>query len=180
MRNDTRRALRLGGIACFLAAAALVGCAGSEDEKDAPLVVNEVMASNQTAASDTSGEYNDFIELYNPTDQIVRLENYTISDHADEPYRFSLPASLELSGKSVLLLWADDDVEQGPEHLPFKLKRAGEGVFLSGPSGKLLDSVTFSEAPSDQSYARVPDGTGAFVWCGEPTPNGLNGEDCGP
>ncbi len=158
----------------------LVACSSSGGgAEDAPLKINELMASNTQTLADENGEFDDYIELFNPTDQDVELGGYTVSDASDNPFRYELTNELVVPAGGVLLLWADGSTAQGPAHLPFKLSRSGESALISGPSGTLLDQVDFTNAPSDESYSRNPDGTGDWAWCATPTPGKLNGAACG-
>ena len=106
------------------------------------------------------------------------LAGYFISDKADEPLRHELDPSLVVPAGGVLLLWADNDPEQGPAHLSFKLKAVGEAVYLTGPSGKIIDSVEYDAAPGDEAMGRSPDGTGSLAWCAVATPGELNQSSC--
>lgn len=151
---------------------------GLPDGGAAALFVNELMASNSLAIADDSGEYDDWIELYNGTDHAVELEGYYISDDPNDHYRKRLPAGLTIEPDGVLLLWADGQPEQGDTHLPFKLQAAAEAVYVSAPDGTLLDSVEYTMAPTDQAYARLPDGDGPFEWCAAGTPGSKNGTAC--
>jgi len=65
---------------------------------------------------------------------------------------------------------ADKSVSQGISHLPFKLSSAGEGLYLTAPDNKLVDSHEWSAAVADQSFARFADGIGAFTLARLPAP----------
>lgn len=73
---------------------------------------------------------------------------------------------------------AGDDLSLIPElgtvlpvlHSSFKLAGDGETITLTGPDGALLDSVTLPLQSEDQSYGRLPGGTGAFGYLLVPTP----------
>jgi len=51
-------------------------------------------------------------------------------------------------------------------HTNFSLKSSGETIVFSegiaGGKSKVIDSVTYPEIYSDQSYGRKPNGTGPF------------------
>jgi hypothetical protein len=47
-----------------------------------PVVINEVMASNFSTLADPQGEFDDWIELRNVTDQAVDLSGWYLSDEA--------------------------------------------------------------------------------------------------
>lgn len=145
---------------------------------DVKVAINEVVPSNKTGAIDEAGAYPDWIELYNHGAVEVSLAGFYITDNMDEPTKGALDASLKIPAGGVLLFWADGDVDQGVLHLPFNLAASGEGLFLFDPENKLVDSVEWTTANPDTAYARFPDGTGAWSWCGASTPNKANGSAC--
>jgi hypothetical protein len=151
-----------------------------ETEPGAAVVINEFMPSNATIAFDEAGGAGDFIELYNVSTMPVDLGGYFISDKLDDPQRHQLPAGLIIEPASTLLLWADDDEEDGPNHLPFNLAKAGEAIVLSDPTGLVIDSIDYVDATTDSSFARFPDGTGAWAFCTAPTPAAPNDPACAP
>ena len=59
--------------------------------QDSPLVINELMADNETALADEAGEYDDWVELYNRGQAPVQLSGYFLSDKADDPWLYALP-----------------------------------------------------------------------------------------
>ena len=142
-------------------------------------MINEFVASNQTGITDESGAAPDWMELYNLGDAEVDLAGYFVSDDPDDPYKAELPTGLSIAAGGFLLLWADGDPEEGPNHLPFNLAKAGESIVITSPMGEPLDRIDYTDAVTDVSLARVPDGTGEFVSCANPTPAASNDAGCG-
>ena len=151
------------------------------------LVVNELMASNDATLADEAGDFDDWIELFNGTGAPVSLEGLTITDDFAEPDKVALPDTVMAPG-SYLLLWADDEMEQGPLHLPFKLSAGGEDValFMDDGSGgfTLIDGLSFSAQTTDVSFGRSSGDPSSFVSFTSPTPGTENGvgiaTDAGP
>ncbi len=144
------------------------------------VVINEFVASNATGAVDEGGGTGDWIELYNLSDELIELDGFFVSDDADIPTKGLLSGGLVIEPRGTLLLWADSDIEQGPHHLPFNLKKDGESILLTSNMGDLLDSIDYENATTDSSFARVPDGTGDFAICATPTPDAGNDPACEP
>lgn len=141
------------------------------------LRVNEVMTGNDGAWVDEQGETDDFIELINTGDETLLLSDYAI---ADEPREGTMLPERELLPGKTIVLWADDEPEQGELHLPFKLGSAGSPVLLWSRDCELVDKVEVPELPRSESYARLPDGVGAFSVCRYATPERSNGDTCQP
>jgi len=140
---------------------------------NAQLVINEI-APSATLLQDAGGTYEDWVEIYNQGSSAVSLEGYFMSDDRDEPQKWQIPAGVEVPANGYLVLFADKDPEQGPDHLDFNLKKSGESVVLSDVNRALIDAVDFPRVAFRASYARKSDGT--FLLVGIPTPGSQNAE----
>lgn len=127
------------------------------------VVINEILASNAAGATDEAAEFEDWIELYNNNTTAVDLSGFYLTDDATNLIKWQIPSGTTIPANGYLIVWADEDQDQGPLHSNFKLSASGEVVVLSDPSQGLVDSVTFGAQTADTGYARVPNGTGAFV-----------------
>lgn len=128
------------------------------------IIINEVMSNNTSSATDDFGEYEDWIELYNPNDFTISLKGLFLSDRAENPRKWALPSRLILPN-SYLILYADGDQEQGELHGNFKLNKDGEylGLFDTNENyNRLIDNVLLPRLEKDYSYARIPNGYGEF------------------
>ena len=128
-----------------------------------PVRINELVADNETGATDESGEPEDWVEFYNDSDAAVDLSGYGFSDDPERPMRYTFPEGTRLGARSFLTLWVDDDEGDGDFHASFGLSRGGEALALVDAAGVIVDSVAFPELPTDSAYARRPDGAGAFA-----------------
>jgi len=72
---------------------------------NAQVVINEIVASNDTMLLDEDGEYNDFIELYNKSGASINLLDYYISDDLSNPFKWQIP-NVTIQGNSFLTLYA--------------------------------------------------------------------------
>ena len=127
------------------------------------LVINEFVASNDSGETDGEGEYEDWIELYNTTNETLSLDNLYLSDDEDDKLTYQFPVGTILEADSYLIVWCDKDEEQGDFHANFKLSSGGESIFLSYADGTILQEITYGEQTTDMSYSRSPNGTGDFV-----------------
>lgn len=127
------------------------------------VVINEVMASNAATAADDYNEYDDWIELYNPSGAAVDLSGWFLTDDAFNLYKWPFPQGTVLADGDYLIVWADEDGWQGPLHANFKLSGSGEEVRLINADSMLVDQATFGAQTTDLGYARVPNGFGPFV-----------------
>lgn len=145
------------------------------------LYINEFMASNETTIADESGNFEDWIEIYNAGSSDVNLAGYYISDDAVEPTLWQIAdtdASLTtVPAGGYLLLWADKDTDDGANHIDLKLGSGGEDIVLSLPDGTtVVDGLTFGAQTDDISYGRSSDGAADFQFFGTATPNAENVE----
>jgi len=131
-----------------------------------PVVINELMAFNTQSLTDPQGENDDWIELYNVSDQEIDLSGMYLSDNKDNLRKWAFPDNTIIPPKGYLIVWADEDGKDQTElHANFKLSKNGETVMLIDKDergNKILDSMEFGKQEKDVAYGRFPDGTGNF------------------
>ncbi|MEM9022872.1 MAG: lamin tail domain-containing protein, partial [Bacteroidota bacterium] len=143
------------------------------------LFINELMPNNVVTVADGSGDFDDWIELYNPNGAAVDIANYTISDDPSNPAKFRFdgcdPAT-EIPASDFTLVWADNETSEGALHVNFELDEVNGGwVGLWGPDGQLIDSLSYPALGADDSYGRETDGASSFViFSINPTPDAPN------
>lgn len=136
-----------------------------------PIVINEIMADNETVL-DNAGDFPDWIELLNITGAPVDLADWSLTDAPTLPRRFVFPAGTVIPANGFLLIYCDDRTNSPGLHTGFGLSDKGEtlALFNSVALGVLLaDQVAFGLQLRDRSIGRVPDVTGAFTLT-TPTP----------
>ncbi len=136
------------------------------------IYVNEFMASNHVTIADNYGEYDDWVEVYNGSGASLNLLGFHLSDTPDEPDRFTFPDTTLPDG-GFILIWCDDDAEQGPLHTTFKLDAAGEfvGLYDRLENGLVvIDTLSFGPQTTDISYGRRRDGELPWMLFPVPTP----------
>lgn len=140
------------------------------------IVVNEVQSSNKATIKDESGNYEDWIELYNKGLAYVNLSGYGLSDDQSMLFKWIFPNVL-LGPDQYLLIWASGKnraVSGSHLHTNFKLNSSGGVIVLTDPSGVKIDEVSVKELVPDVSYGRLPNGIGDFVFFDKCTPNTVN------
>lgn len=143
------------------------------------LVINEFMASNNSTITDEFGAFEDWVELYNPTEAAINLDGYFLTDDLSEPTKWAFPDTL-IASESHLLVWTDNDEEEGSMHTNFRLSRGGEdlGLFFNDNGTiQTVDAFSYTEQTTDVSFGRVTDGSTEFVLFSSPTPGSPNGMD---
>jgi hypothetical protein len=136
------------------------------------LFINEVMVDNQTVVADPQGDYDSWIEIYNANSTAMDLTGLMIG--TDDAYRFSrCMAPVMVPAMGFVMLWADDEMADGSEHLPFELLDADDLGFATKDL-TILDTVTWDSSLADVSYGRSADGAGTWVSFESSTPNASN------
>lgn len=147
----------------------------------ADLVINEFLSYNLDGWSDLQNEKEDWVEIHNRSNASVDLAGYHLSDRLNNPTKWQVPLnagdSTVVPAGGYVLLYADEDGDDGWNHMNFKLNNNGEVLVLRSPDGfSLADSVHFGASQPDQSLARLPNGTGPFEPTYDVTPEECN--DC--
>ncbi|MBP3192188.1 CotH kinase family protein [Natronogracilivirga saccharolytica] len=142
------------------------------------VVINEILASNNTTYADADGDYEDWIELYNAGSDTADLSFHGLSDDYDRPFRWTFPEGVQLAPGDYLLVWASGKDRRDPDaelHTSFSIAQAGEEVLLTHhKTGERIDHVPPTRIPSDISYGRYPDGTDNWRFFNFPTPASPN------
>ena len=145
------------------------------------LRINEFMPGNSGSIRDNFGETDDWIELFNAGQEAIDIGGLYITDDLAIPNLWEIPEtypdSTTIQSGDFLILWADDQSEQGILHIGLKIDKDGEEIGLFQELEEdmvLLDSVSFSVLDSDRSFARYPDATGDWIVFDNPTPGEYN------
>ncbi len=126
------------------------------------VVINEFMAQNTASQTDSNGEYEDWIELYNTTSTSIILDNLYLSDTPANLLKWKFPNGTTIAPNGYLIVWADEDGSQSGLHANFKLSANGEYVILSNADATMVDNIVFGAQTANIAYARNPNGTGWF------------------
>jgi parallel beta-helix repeat protein len=152
-----------------------------QSPKSFSVVLNEICPNNETIISDPAGEFEDWLELYNGSDQIFDIAGLYLTDDLGNPSKYQIISSeansTTIPPKGMLIIWLDGDLDQEGLHASFKLNAAGEelGLFYIDAGDTIqIDATQFDAVGSDKSLARLPDGTGDWIISTNPSPGQLN------
>ena len=130
----------------------------SAGEVTKEILISEVMSSNTTTIMDQNGEFEDWIEIYNPQENAVFLSGMYLTDKISNLRKWQFPQNVRIRSKQSILIWCDEDQEQGNDHTNFKLSSGGEFLAIVDNDGvTIVDSVSFPALEEDQVYAREND-----------------------
>ncbi len=143
------------------------------------LFINEFMADNDNTIEDPdeAEAYDDWVEIYNAGDITVDLGGMYLTDDAEDPTQWQIPAGVTIGPGAYLLFWADNDEDQGDTHTNFKLSADGEyfGLYdTDGNANMAIDSLAFGAQTTDISLGRCPDGGDDWTLFTAPTPGAEN------
>lgn len=126
--------------------------------KFSDVAINEVCASIQL----NDGE--DWIELYNNTENIVSLKNIFLSDNENTLEKWQFPDNTAIKPNGFIIVWADKEtLKKNNLHANFKLSADGESLFVFSKNSGMVDSISFGLQAPYKTFSRIPDGTGEFV-----------------
>ena len=144
---------------------ATTACAAEGAPSLSRLKINEIVASQTRLVTDRRGYFEDYIELFNPSDSELDLTGYTlVADDNRNSCEDPLPlVGLKIAARGFLLVWADDDGYQGLNHAPFKLAKHGGTIRLYDGTGTEVETVPYPVLEDNQAYGRAGDGCGAWA-----------------
>ena len=123
------------------------------------ILVNEIFADNGTCCLDDFDEEEDFLEIINLSNQPIDLAGYYFGDlNGGSTIPAGFPETTTIQPGGILVLWFDNDEEQGPLHIGAKLSNNGETIIGINPDGDTIIDITYGPQYEDISYASLPDG----------------------
>jgi hypothetical protein len=141
-------------------------------------VINEAMSANDSTIADNYGEYDDWLEIFNPGSDTIDLAGYYLTDNMILPTRFLFKGgtdSTKIPPQGHLLVWIDNDTEEGILHTNFKFNSNGDFVALIEPDGETVaDSISFGHLNDDVSVGRSYDGGPVYILFQVSTPGATN------
>lgn len=130
--------------------------------KAAP-IINEMLpnpASPQTDADD------EFIELYNPNDNVFDLSGFKLAFGSVNPRRYTFPEGTVLQPKEFKIFTSGDT--------SISLSNTAAQVWLLDPNEQIIgQSESYSKAKDGQAWA-LDSTAGTWVWTLRPTPGAMN------
>jgi hypothetical protein len=144
----------------------------------ADIVINEVVRSGKLKLLDEDGERQDWLELYNTTDETISLEGMYLSDNASKLTKWSFP-KVFIGPKSFLIIFASGKNRRVPgENLHTSFKLSKEEVLLVAGDGKdIIHRITLEEIlrmTKNSAGGCFPDGSSVFKIFKSATPGTTN------
>ena len=143
-----------------------------------PLKLNEILTRNVTGPEDGFNDRSDWIEIFNPNNQIVNLDGYYLSDNITNLTKWNFPAvTIPANGYLIVYATGKDVIDSaGNAHTNFNLSSSGEYLAIVRPGGTTIDdafSPAYPEQFTDISYG-PPAAGGAPVFFQTATPGAVN------
>lgn len=137
-----------------------------------PLVINEVMVYNDSYNRQPDGEYYDWVELKNVSEEPIMLAEYYLSDDKDNPMLWRLPERyLDPGALLVVHCSGNSDLSTSDTvHSNFSLNFSSERLYLtSAAQQRVTDYVWLHDIFKDWTVGRM-DGQSGFFYLSSPSP----------
>ena len=140
------------------------------------IFINEFMAKNDNGIQDEEGKNEDWLELFNAGSSDYDLGGHFLTDDLADAQQWAIP-EVTIPAGGFLLVWCDDDVEDGSLHANFKLSATAGDIGLFSPlatGNQLLSGYSYGAQEPDVSEGRKFDGGDVWVFFEQATPLGSN------
>ena len=142
-------------------------------DSNAQMVINEYSAANKDAFQTSTEQvvdrgnniskahFEDWVEIYNPANNSVSLQGYTLSDNPAKPNKFLIPANIIVPAKgSIVFVCSGKDGYFGNQHhTNFKLSQTkGKETLTLSRNGDIVDSIKVLASKKNHSRGRLTDG----------------------
>jgi len=145
------------------------------------IVINEILARNAEVNVDNAGDYDDWFEVYNYGDIPIKMNDLWFSDNPVNPFKWQINTSdpIYLDPGQYMLIWADEEQDEGYNHASFKLSGSGEYLSIWDKDSSLIDEIQYGEQTSNISYGRYPNGGHNWQYFTDPSPEKNNDSNGG-
>ena len=153
-----------------------------------PVRINEVSAANAIYVNEYF-KHNEWVELYNTSDQPIDVAGMYLSDNPDKPRKYQIepplftpedlwgytPYGMETEQGTVILphdyliIWCDQREPLTQLHASFKLDAEGDELMLTAADGSWTDHFTYGPMKDDETAGRYPDGAAEVYTMNIPT-----------
>jgi len=126
--------------------------------------LNEVQVRNTSGPTDSFGEHDPWIELYNSGANVVALDTYYLANNYTNSSQWLFPTGAVINPGTFVLIWADGQTNQttvNEWHTNFRLTNSTGSIALTRvPAGlpQVIDYLNYSSLGDNQSYGDFPDG----------------------
>jgi len=139
-------------------------------------ILNEFLAKNITAVTNSAGRVADYLELYNPNPTNFPLAGMSLSVDQIQPGQWVFPAGAVINAQSYLVIWADGGLPASTTleanlNIGRPIDGHSGGLYLFSATGQLMDSVEYGFQIPDLSLGRSG---GAWKLLTSPTPGATN------
>jgi len=161
--------------------------AGLMHGASAQVVINEFSFANYTNYA-IGGQYEDWVEFYNPTGAPINIGGFWLSDRFTNPQKWQIPANTTVPANGFRIVLVSGTGDYNPNYLGqlntnFRLTQTdGEELVFSASSGTILEVYDFDDISPNQmnhSWGRLVNGGPDWVIFTNPTPNANNGGNNG-
>lgn len=150
----------------------------TQQEKDEnavhPVAVNEVSGSNNALVNEY-GKKNDWVELYNTTDEAIDLEGMYLTDNIDKLQKYQITkgntnANTVIPAHGHLIIWCDQQQTTDVAlHASFKISGSGGLIALTSADNSWTDVLYYGAHDGNSTVGRFPDGASSVYLMNIPT-----------
>ncbi len=153
-----------------------------EEISTSPIVINEVSAGNSIYVNEYFKK-DDWVELYNTTDEDIDLEGMYLTDKSEKPTKYQITAkgtkaSTIIPAHGYKVIWCSGRETDTELHATFKLNNEdGKLIRIMAKDQSWADSINYCAHNGDQTVGRYPDGGQNIYLMTVPTidkPNRMN------
>ncbi|HQG47733.1 MAG TPA: lamin tail domain-containing protein, partial [Sedimentisphaerales bacterium] len=136
----------------------------SQSAEAAGPIITEFAASNDNGLTDFQGDSSDWIELHNPTEAVMSLEGWYLTDDLGDLTKWEIP-EVSLGSGGYLIIFASGKNLRDPRgelHTNFSLQAEGESLALVEPDGQTI-AFSYRDYPPQLGDISYGLGGGAVV-----------------
>ncbi|MFZ4399473.1 MAG: CotH kinase family protein [Bacteroidales bacterium] len=123
------------------------------------IAINEIKTNNLTES--TSFEKGSWVELFNNTNENLKLNNVFVSNDNLDRFQWKLPDT-SIDSKSYLMIGLNNSYAYDSINTLFPIASENGSLYLTYQNANEIDAMSYTQLTKNQSLGRYPNGNGYF------------------
>ena len=134
------------------------------------LYINEYLSNNTRNIYSLDGQYHDWVELYNNSEEDLELNNIYLTDNKKELNKYKLP-NITIKSKEYLIIYLGEESKIINTQIISNFKITSNEELILSNGKKIIDKIQIVELPENVSYGKLED---KWYYFTKPTPGTIN------
>ena len=138
------------------------------------VIINEYQLNNRSTLRDGDGEYSEWVEIKNISDESIDLLGYALADKMTDLGKWKFDSYVMEPGECLVIFLSGKDRKTDELHADFRINTEENIIVLTGPDGGVIDTAVLKDYESMTSVGRDAADVSEWRFYPSPTPGKNN------